>query len=70
MIGVPTTVPRSELACEPLATPADRTPLSPIPRLMSAEKTWKLLESAIYEINNHNESGLSFEELYRYVCLL
>ncbi|KAK9835086.1 hypothetical protein WJX84_008857, partial [Apatococcus fuscideae] len=29
------------------------------------EKTWKVLESAIHEINNHNASGLSFEELYR-----
>ena len=40
-----------------------------------AEKTWKVLEDAIREINNHNASGLSFEELYRYgactphVCL-
>lgn len=31
-----------------------------------AEKTWKLLEHAIHEIYNHNASGLSFEELYRY----
>lgn len=30
-----------------------------------AEKTWKVLEDAIHEINNHNASGLSFEELYR-----
>uniref|UniRef100_A0AB38Z7I0 Cullin family n=1 Tax=Paeonia suffruticosa TaxID=45171 RepID=A0AB38Z7I0_PAESU len=30
-----------------------------------AEKTWKILEHAIYEIYNHNASGLSFEELYR-----
>mmetsp|Transcript_25320 Transcript_25320/g.80122 ORF Transcript_25320/g.80122 Transcript_25320/m.80122 type:complete len:736 (-) Transcript_25320:24-2231(-) len=30
-----------------------------------AEKTWKILEDAIHEINNHNASGLSFEELYR-----
>ncbi|BDA49097.1 Cullin-3 [Coccomyxa sp. Obi] len=29
------------------------------------EKTWKVLEDAIHEINNHNASGLSFEELYR-----
>ncbi|KAK9804506.1 hypothetical protein WJX73_000815 [Symbiochloris irregularis] len=29
------------------------------------EKTWKILEDAIQEINNHNASGLSFEELYR-----
>ncbi len=34
-----------------------------------AEKTWKVLEDAIHEINNHNASGLSFEELYRYVCV-
>ena len=31
-----------------------------------AEKTWKVLEDAIHEINNHNASGLSFEELYRF----
>ncbi|GAB2280287.1 hypothetical protein Dimus_014929 [Dionaea muscipula] len=30
-----------------------------------AEKTWKILEHAIFEIYNHNASGLSFEELYR-----
>ena len=30
-----------------------------------SEKTWKVLEDAIHEINNHNASGLSFEELYR-----
>lgn len=35
---------------------------------MYAEKTWKLLESAIHEINNDNSSGLSFEELHR--CVL
>lgn len=29
------------------------------------EKTWGILERAINEINNHNASGLSFEELYR-----
>mmetsp|Transcript_20563 Transcript_20563/g.61882 ORF Transcript_20563/g.61882 Transcript_20563/m.61882 type:complete len:739 (+) Transcript_20563:362-2578(+) len=29
------------------------------------ENTWALLEAAILEINNHNASGLSFEELYR-----
>eukprot|EP00890_Picochlorum_soloecismus_P002261 jgi/Picsp_1/3035/NSC_01257-R1_cullin 3 len=29
------------------------------------EKTWKLLENAIHEINNDNSSGLSFEELHR-----
>jgi cullin 3 len=33
--------------------------------LSAAEKTWKVLEDAIHEINNHNASGLSFEELYR-----
>ena len=33
---------------------------------MPAEKTWKVLEDAIHEINNHNASGLSFEELYRF----
>jgi hypothetical protein len=32
-----------------------------------AEKTWKILEHAIHEIYNHNASGLSFEELYRFV---
>lgn len=31
-----------------------------------AEKTWKILEHAIQEIYNHNASGLSFEELYRF----
>lgn len=31
-----------------------------------AEKTWKVLEDAIREIYNHNASGLSFEELYRF----
>ncbi|KAK9814178.1 hypothetical protein WJX72_001668 [[Myrmecia] bisecta] len=30
-----------------------------------ADKTWKILEDAIREINGHNASGLSFEELYR-----
>ena len=30
-----------------------------------AENTWNLLEGAIQEINNHNASGLSYEELYR-----
>jgi cullin 3 len=34
-----------------------------------AEKTWKLLENAIHEINNDNSSGLSFEELHRYVFI-
>lgn len=32
-----------------------------------ADKTWKVLEHAIHEIYNHNASGLSFEELYRFV---
>ena len=32
---------------------------------LAAEKTWKVLNDAIHEINNHNASGLSFEELYR-----
>ncbi|CAI7862141.1 unnamed protein product [Closterium sp. NIES-54] len=31
-----------------------------------AEKTWGILEDAIHQIYNHNASGLSFEELYRY----
>jgi len=30
-----------------------------------AQKTWKILEDAIFEIQNHNAFGLSFEELYR-----
>lgn len=30
------------------------------------DKTWKILEHAIHEIYNHNASGLSFEELYRF----
>lgn len=34
-----------------------------------ADKTWKILEHAINEIYNHNASGLSFEELYRYISL-
>ena len=33
--------------------------------LRATEKTWSVLEAAIHEINNHNASGLSFEELYR-----
>lgn len=35
-----------------------------------ADKTWDLLEHAIREIYNHNASGLSFEELYRYPLIL
>lgn len=31
-----------------------------------AETTWKLLEDAINQINAHNASGLSYEELYRW----
>ncbi|OIW04749.1 hypothetical protein TanjilG_08632 [Lupinus angustifolius] len=31
-----------------------------------ADKTWNILEHAIHEIYNHNASGLSFEELYRF----
>ena len=27
-----------------------------------------MLEDAIHEINNHNASGLSFEELYRHAA--
>lgn len=34
-----------------------------------ADKTWKILEHAIHEIYNHNASGLSFEELYRFAFL-
>jgi hypothetical protein len=34
-----------------------------------AEKTWKLLRSSIDHIHKKNASGLSFEELYRYVCI-
>ncbi|KAL5574629.1 hypothetical protein UlMin_016328 [Ulmus minor] len=30
------------------------------------EKTWKILEHAIHDIYNHNTSGRSFEELYRF----
>lgn len=36
---------------------------------MPAEKTWQVLEAAVHEINNHNASGLSFEELYRWTSL-
>ena len=32
-----------------------------------ANKTWKLLSTAIHEIHKQNASGLSFEELYRYI---
>jgi cullin 3 len=32
-----------------------------------ADNTWKLLKHAIHEIHKKNASGLSFEELYRYV---
>lgn len=35
-----------------------------------ADKTWKVLEHAIREIYNHNASGLSFEELYRFLLFL
>lgn len=35
-----------------------------------ADKTWKILEDAIHEIYNHNASGLSFEELYRFPSFL
>lgn len=38
---------------------------SPSCRFVPADNTWQLLESAIHEINSHNASGLSFEELYR-----
>lgn len=31
-----------------------------------ADKTWEILKHAIHEIYNHNASGLSFEELYRF----
>jgi hypothetical protein len=44
------------------------TTLSPPPKQKNThhtEKTWRVLEAAIHEINNHNASGLSFEELYR-----
>lgn len=34
-----------------------------------AEKTWNIIEHAIHEIYNHNASGLSFEELYRFGVL-
>lgn len=34
-----------------------------------ADKTWKVLEHAIREIYNHNASGLSFEELYRFLLI-
>ena len=42
-------------------TPTSGPPTPPTP----PEKTWAVLEAAIHEINNHNASGLSFEELYR-----
>jgi cullin 3 len=33
------------------------------------DKSWKKLDDAIREIYNHNASGLSFEELYRFTPL-
>ena len=33
------------------------------------EGIWNLLKNAIQEIQKKNNSGLSFEELYRYVCV-
>ena len=30
------------------------------------DETWKLLSSALREIQNHNASKLSYEALYRY----
>lgn len=41
------------------------SPSSSFKNNFKTEKTWKVLEDAIHEINNHNASGLSFEELYR-----
>jgi len=32
-----------------------------------ADTTWDLLSNAIHEIHKKNASGLSFEELYRYL---
>ena len=32
------------------------------------ENIWHLLKDAIQEIQRKNNSGLSFEELYRYTC--
>ena len=51
----------------PAAPRAGRRPPPPPRRrsLLLAEKTWQLLDNAIQEINNHNASGLSYEELYR-----
>lgn len=56
----------------PLRCGQERRPSNVLPRRCPparppalAENTWQLLESAIREINNHNASGLSFEELYR-----
>jgi hypothetical protein len=40
--------------------------VTPVVRPCLSDNTWKLLESAIHEINNHNASGLSYEELYRW----
>lgn len=45
-----------------------KTPTHPSTHTHPPDKTWKVLEAAIHEINNHNASGLSFEELYRCVC--
>lgn len=52
------TVKKSKFKIEPFKYPVKMDP-------NYGEKTWKVLEDAIQEINNHNASGLSFEELYR-----
>lgn len=41
------------------------SPAAQLRSLAHTETTWKMLQKAIHEINNHNESLLSFEELYR-----
>lgn len=52
------TAKKKSFKIEPFKHPLKMDPLY-------GEKTWAVLESAIHEINNHNASGLSFEELYR-----
>lgn len=58
--AMPVSHSRCPLAC--LLCRADVIPFS-----VCADKTWRILESAIREIHNQNASGLSFEELYRCV---
>jgi len=56
------------IACALAAANVEDLPLPVVNLGLSfADKTWRILESAIREIHNQNASGLSFEELYRSV---